>query len=96
MKYRLSTRLPHYDYTQAGVCFVTLVTYHRKCLFGEVANGEKVLTEWRLLAINEWRCLGQRFGQASVDEFIIMLNHIHGILCIVGAGQENRILTDGI
>ena len=88
MKYRRSTRLPDYDYTSAGAYFVTLVTYGRECLFGDVINGEIVLNEWGNLAKNEWWRLGQRFEQVDVDKTIIMPNHIHGILCFVGAGLE--------
>jgi putative transposase len=55
MKYRPSTRLPDYDYTSAGAYFAALVSYGRECLFGDVFNGEMVLTEWGLLAKNEWQ-----------------------------------------
>ena len=89
MKYRCSTRLPDYDYTSAGACFVTLVTYGRECMFGDVINGEMVLDEWGCLAKNDWWRLGQRFERVSVDEDIIMPNHIHGIRYIVGAGQDS-------
>jgi putative transposase len=93
MKYCRSTRLPDYDYTSAGAYFVTMVTHRRACLFGEVVNGEMVLNEWGLLANNEWQRLGKRFEQVNIDEFIIMPNHVHGILFIVGAGQGNMICS---
>lgn len=86
MRYRRSPRLSDHDYTSVGAYFVTLVTHGRECLFGDVINGEMVMNEWGLLATNEWRRLGQRFEQASVDEFFTMPNHIHGDVCIVGAG----------
>ena len=82
MRYRRSTRLPDYDYTSAGAYFVTLVTQGRECLFGEVMDGEMVLNEWGRLAKNEWWRLGQRFDQVSIDETIIMPNHIHGICAL--------------
>ena len=92
MKHHRSIRLLDYDYTRPGVYFVTVVTYQRECLFGDVISGKIVLSEWGSLAKNEWLRLGQRFEQVSIDEFIIMPNHIHGILSIVvGAGQENMM-----
>ena len=91
---RRSLRLKGYDYTKAGAYFITLMTYQRECLFGEVLNGEVELSDWGYLALNEWRRLSQRFEMVSVDEIIVMPNHVHGILLIreeshaVGAGQE--------
>jgi REP element-mobilizing transposase RayT len=51
-----------------------------------------LVNEWGRLAKNEWWRLGQRFEQVCIDESNIMPNHIHGILCIVGAGQEYPML----
>ena len=53
--HRRSIRLKGYDYIQAGAYFITLVTYQRECLFGEVANGEMALNAWGYIALNEWR-----------------------------------------
>jgi putative transposase len=76
MKYRRSTSLPDYGYTLAGAYFVTLVTYGRECLFGEVIKGEMVLNEWGCLEKNEWWHLGQRFERVGLDEYIIMPIHL--------------------
>jgi REP element-mobilizing transposase RayT len=95
--HRRSIRLKGYDYTQPGAYFITLVTYQREYLFGEVVKGEVVLNEWGYLALNEWQRLGQRYEQVIIDESIVMPNHVHGILLIrgksdaVGAGQETTL-----
>lgn len=100
--HRRSIRLKDYDYTSSGAYFVTLVAWQRELLFGEVIDGKVCLNALGVLVENEWRRLGQRFGQVALDEFIIMPNHIHGILLIaenddtnsvVGARQEKSILS---
>ncbi|HLD93520.1 MAG TPA: hypothetical protein VI703_04915 [Anaerolineales bacterium] len=89
--HRRSIRLKGYDYTQAGAYFITLVSWQRECLFGEIRSGEISLNALGSLVDNEWRRLGKRFERVVVDELIVMPNHVHGILVIaaedlVGAG----------
>ena len=76
-------RLPEYDYTQPGAYFITIVTYHRACLFGEIKNGEMVLNAMGNIVLREWRRLSSRFPNIELDEFVIMPNHLHGIIMIV-------------
>ncbi|MCW9708730.1 hypothetical protein [Fodinibius salsisoli] len=52
---RRSLRLKGYDYSSPGLYFVTICTYDRRCLFGEVANGNMVLNKWGKIARDEWR-----------------------------------------
>jgi len=91
---RRSIRLNGYDYTQAGAYFVTMVTHGHETLFGEIQAGVMQLNEFGDLAESEWQRLEQRFDRVIPDEFIVMPNHVHGILFIiesdtvVGAGQE--------
>ncbi len=80
--HRRSIRLPGYDYARAGAYFVTMVTYGRECLFGEISGGEMRLNEFGLLVENEWRRLEKRFGHVVVGDFIVMPNHVHGIVLI--------------
>jgi REP element-mobilizing transposase RayT len=105
--HRRSIRLKGYDYSQAGAYFVTIVAYQREALFGEIVHGMVCLNEWGALVENEWRRLEKRFDRVSMDEFIVMPNHLHGVLVIkesiesigqlrsglVGAGHENSILS---
>ena len=83
--HRRSIRLKGYDYTQAGLYFITICCQNRACLFGEIQNGEMVLNEYGNIAYNEWAKLVERFTNFELDVFQIMPNHIHGIIALVGA-----------
>ncbi|MBC7260687.1 MAG: hypothetical protein H5T63_01625, partial [Chloroflexi bacterium] len=89
--HRRSIRLQGYDYSQPGAYFITVVTQDRVCLFGEVVNGEMRLNDVGHMVRQEWADLPNRFPNIDLDAFIIMPNHIHGIIIItdvnpVGAG----------
>jgi putative transposase len=79
---RRSVRLNGYDYSQAGYYFVTIVTHNRTCLFGKIVDGEMRLNDAGIIARREWRQLEMRFRYVRMDAFVIMLNHIHGIITI--------------
>ncbi len=87
LHHRRSIRLKGYDYSQPGAYFITLVTYQRDCLFGSVIDGEMQLSPLGKIAQDEWmRSIGIR-KEITIheDEFVIMPNHFHGIVWIVGA-----------
>ncbi|MBN2547756.1 MAG: hypothetical protein JXB15_01260 [Anaerolineales bacterium] len=86
---RRSTRLPGYDYAQAGAYFVTLVTHARASLFGEIVNGVMHLNRRGLAARDELRRLEQRFPKLQLDACVIMPNHIHAILIIRDVGATH-------
>ncbi len=81
--HRRSIRLKGYDYTRPGAYFLTLVTENRERLFGEVTADEMRLSTLGKIAWREWERLPQRFRHIRLDEFVIMPNHIHGIIVIV-------------
>ena len=82
--HRHSIRLNGYDYTQAGAYYITIVVYQRQHLFGEVVNGEMKLNELGQIAHDEWfkTALLRPYVILDKDEFIVMPNHIHGIIWI--------------
>jgi REP element-mobilizing transposase RayT len=80
--HRRSIRLKGYDYSQAGAYYVTIVAQNRLCLFGNVANAEMQLNDAGRMLQSQWEYLPQRFPNVELDEFIVMPNHIHGILVI--------------
>lgn len=88
--HRRSIRLQGYDYTQAGAYFVTICTQDRACLFGEVVDGEMRLNDAGQMVQAEWNALPDRFPSVGRDAFVVMPNHVHGIIVItndiVGAG----------
>ncbi len=82
-KYRIdSTRLKDYDYSQDGSYFVTICTKERELFFGEVQNNKMILNDLGVIAEKYWLEIPQHFENTELDEFIIMPNHIHGIIVI--------------
>ena len=91
--HRKSIRLAGYDYTQAGMYFVTIVTFQRDCLFGEIANGEMQLNEYGKIADECWRAIPDHFPSVELGAHIIMPNHAHGIISITDdAGRGAAML----
>ena len=82
-KYRIeSIRLPGYDYSRPGAYFITIVVHNRQCLFGEIVNGEMTLNEFGEIVKTEWQKTGALRPNIDVDAFVVMPNHLHGILII--------------
>ncbi len=81
---RHSIRLQGYDYSQSGAYFITIVTYRRDCLFGEIQNGGMQLSGMGRIANENWCAIPEHFPDVELGEFVIMPNHVHGII-IVGA-----------
>jgi len=83
---RKSLRLKYYDYSQAGLYFITICTQNRLHLFGEIVNDEMVLNDAGLMIEKIWHEIPNNFSNTKLHKFIIMPNHIHGIIeIIVGA-----------
>ena len=79
---RRSIRLKNYDYSQPGAYFVTICTQHRACLFGEIKDGEMLLNEAGRKVANWWLELPSKFPTVLPDSYIVMPNHLHGIINI--------------
>ncbi len=82
---RHSIRLRGYDYSRVGAYFVTVCTQNRQCLFGEIADGEMRLNDAGQMIERWWYELMNKFPESDTDEHIVMPNHFHGIVIIVGA-----------
>ena len=80
---RKTIRLKGYDYSQAGLYFITICVQNRECLFGRIENDEMVLNDAGKMVQHEWEILPERFKNIELHEFIVMPNHFHGILGIV-------------
>jgi hypothetical protein len=80
--HRRSIRLKEYDYTQAGAYYITLCTKARQCLFGDVVKGEMRLNSLGYIAFICWQAIPDHFPHVELDVFVIMPNHLHGILLI--------------
>jgi putative transposase len=88
--HRRSIRLRDHDYARPGAYFVTIVTQGRKCLFGEIVEAEMQLNDAGRIIQTAWNDLPNHYANVEVDTFVVMLNHIHGIINLidlpVGAG----------
>lgn len=80
--HRKSIRLKEYDYSQAGAYYVTIVTWHRECLFGEIVNKEMELSLYGEIVQKWWDELSNHFPNVETGAFIVMPNHAHGIIMI--------------
>ena len=78
--HRRSIRLKEYDYSQVGLYFITICTQKHLCLFGKIEEGKMILNEYGIIAEKELIKTSEMRPNIHLDEFIIMPNHIHGII----------------
>jgi len=86
LHHRRSIRLAGFDYAQAGSYFVTICTQNRECVFGEVVRGQMKSNGPGQMVELVWDQLPQHYMGVEVDAFVVMPNHAHGIITLVGAG----------
>ena len=86
---RRSIRLQSYDYTQPGPYFVTICIQDRKCAFGKIVNGEIHLNHVGQMIQSIWLTLPERFPGVKLDQYLIMPNHLHGIITL----RETQFIT---
>ena len=86
--HRRSIRLKDYDYSQAGLYFVTIYTHRRCYLFGEIENSTVTLSAAGKMVRSVWNEIPSHYAGVEIDECVIMPNHIHGIIVIVVAGPR--------
>jgi len=100
--HRRSIRLKGYDYTQAGAYFVTACTHERAHLFGDVDNGMMAPNAMGMVAQRCWDAIPEHMPMVALDEFVVMPNHIHGIIVItdpassVGNGRGGEFAAPAI
>lgn len=88
--HRKSVRLKAQDYAAAGRYFITICTYQRQCLLGEIVAGEVQLSELGHVAAACWQAIPEHFAEVVLDEFVVMPNHVHGILVLGGGGPTAK------
>jgi putative transposase len=86
---RRSIRLRRYDYSSAGAYFVTICTKDRECLFGKVVEGEMRMNTWGDIVRACWDNLSRHYGRVVTDAFVVMPNHVHGIIMITDDRNDN-------
>ena len=80
---RCSIRLREFDYTQPGGYFITICTQLRSNLFGEVVDDKMELSDYGKIVRECWMAIPTHFLHFDLDEFVVMPNHVHGIIIIV-------------
>ncbi len=86
--YRKNIRLKNYDYSSAGYYFVTIVSYKRKNIFGEIIDGQNNLNPLGMIVEKTWQEIPVHFPYIKVDSHIVMPNHFHGIVIINEVGAQ--------
>jgi putative transposase len=82
-KYRInSARLKNYDYSKNGLYFVTICTDDRRHFFGKIVNEKMILNQLGVMADKYWLEIPTHFTFVELDEYIIMPNHVHGVVVI--------------
>jgi REP element-mobilizing transposase RayT len=95
---RRSIRLQGYDYFQVGAYYITVCTRNRECLFGNVVDGQMQLNEAGKIIQSVWDELPHSYEGVALNAFIIMPNHVHGVIEIcapVGAIHESPLSSIG-
>ena len=86
---RKQIRLTGYDYSLPGYYYVTVCTQKRKNILGKIVNGEMKLNKIGRMINQCWQKLPEKFTNVSLDEYIIMPNHLHGIVVINKNGRTH-------
>ena len=81
-KHRKSCRLKEYNYSSWGYYFVTICTKDRIDCFGEIKDGLMILNQYGEIAKTKWVEIPQHFDCVQLDQFVVMSNHVHGIIII--------------
>ena len=80
--HRRSIRLQGYDYSQAGAYFVTICAQGREYLFGDIVNGALQPNNYAQVVVKWWNAIPEHFPSVELDEFVLMPNHMHGIVVL--------------
>jgi len=89
-KYKIeSARLKNWDYSREGYYFITICAKNRQGYFGRINNYQIELSKIGIMANKYWQAIPDHFSNVLLDEFIIMPNHIHGIVVI--KNRPNKI-----
>lgn len=95
---RKNLRLPHYDYSQTGAYFITIVTYKRICLLGSIIDGEMILNDAGKMTDSVCQELPQFIPDVRMEPYVIMPNHFHAIvvICINSLGADTKVYPEDL
>jgi putative transposase len=96
-KFRIeSTRLKNWDYSANGAYYITICVKNREYLFGNINDGKLILSDLGQFAERCWREIPIHFPFVQLDEFIIMPNHVHGIIIINKSDDMSPVETQNL
>ena len=91
---RKSFRLKNYDYTKPGLYYLTLCCQERAHLFGTIEEGILEHNPAGKMIVAQWKLLSQRFPHIRLHDFVVMPNHMHGVLEIIDSQNPTIFTTD--
>jgi putative transposase len=92
-KTRKSVRLPGFDYSQGGAYFVTICSQNRRCMFGEIADFCMEANAIGMLVTACWNSLSDDYPFVSLDTWVLMPNHLHGIIWLSNDNPSGKTLA---
>ena len=90
---RKANRMKGYDYSQDNLYFVTSCVRNMICCFGKIESNEMILNEYGKIAYRQWYWLSEQYPYVRLHEFVVMPNHIHGIIEINRNGRPVPVRT---
>ena len=87
---RKQPRLTSFDYATPGAYFITICSHDKQVIFGNVRDGRVVLNTLGQLVDSHWRKLPEHWPHASVDLYVVMPNHLHGILMLESVDETGQ------
>jgi REP element-mobilizing transposase RayT len=88
--HRRSIRLRGYDYSHPGAYAVTVCTHLKRPVFGEIVEGEMVLNDAGQMVQETWEQMPSHYPDCGLDAFVVMPNHVHGIILITATTGQAR------
>jgi len=89
-KYRIeSTRHPNWNYSSNGIYFITICTLNKNHFFGKIIKNKVLLSEKGKIATNHWKEIVKYYPQVILEDFVIMPNHVHGLIRIKNVETTN-------
>ena len=85
---RRSARLSGYDYTTPGAYFITICIQEKKCLLGNIIDAKIVLNQYGEIVSACWNDLPDHYINVELGEFVVMPNHVHGIIILTDANAR--------
>ncbi len=81
---RKSIRLKNYDYSNPNWYYITICSFNRKSIFGTIKKSKMILSNYGKIVAENWKAIPNHFKNVSLDYYVVMPNHLHGIIIKVG------------